>query len=134
MHNACATFSVLVFVICECSCEVAQLGKGFAHRVRTLVFTTFKKMNWSSLFVRSNISLAAARDEMIFDFGHLGQLLQHLNFYEQRVTGHDGDGDLSGKGLPAMKATVIPRDSTKNRSLSGKGEPAMRATETPWVP
>ena len=30
-----------------------------------------------------------------------------------------------------MMATVIPRDSTKNRNLSGKGEPAMRATETP---
>ena len=32
--------------------------------------------------------------------------------YEQRVTGHDGDGDLSEKGYTAMMATVIPRDST----------------------
>ena len=30
-----------------------------------------------------------------------------------------------------MMATVIPRDSTKNRNLSGKGEPAMTATVNP---
>ena len=30
-----------------------------------------------------------------------------------------------------MMATVIPRDSTKIRNLSGKGEPAMMATVNP---
>ena len=30
-----------------------------------------------------------------------------------------------------MMATVIPRDSTKNCNLSGKGEPAMMATVNP---
>ena len=30
-----------------------------------------------------------------------------------------------------MMSTVTPRDSTKNRNLSGKGEPAMMATVNP---
>ena len=54
----------------------------------------------------------------------------------ERLTGRDDDGDppglyekphLSGKGEPAMMATVTP-------GLYDAGYPALMATGTPWAP
>ena len=43
--------TVTPFVICECSCEVAQLGKGFAHRVRSCT-KKLKSLAWTCVASR----------------------------------------------------------------------------------